>query len=91
MNVVHITPLSIKLVMYQKSGRILTETPLITALMAGVESEGRVHKLDTIIYTIKEDENDFHSKINSLLKERNSGIILLATELGWDDVKNLQK
>ncbi len=87
MNVVHITPLSIKLVMYQKSGRILTETPLITALMAGVESEGRVHKLDTIIYTIKEDENDFHSKINSLLKERNSGIILLATELGWDDVK----
>jgi LacI family transcriptional regulator len=78
---------SIKLVMYQKSGQVLTNTPLIAALMEGVESEGHINGLDTIIINIKEGEQDFQSKLDKLVLERSSGLILLATELDWVDMK----
>jgi LacI family transcriptional regulator len=52
-----------------------------------VESEGHVHELDTIIYHINEDESNFQSKLDQIIKERNSGIILFATELSWPDMQ----
>ncbi|MDR1106848.1 MAG: LacI family DNA-binding transcriptional regulator [Treponema sp.] len=85
LNVASIT--SIKLVMYQKSGQVLTNTPLIAALMDGVESEGHINGLDTIIFHIKQGEKDFQSKLDKLVLERNSGLILLATELEWLDMQ----
>ncbi|WP_010263644.1 substrate-binding domain-containing protein [Treponema primitia] len=85
LNSTHIT--SIKLVMYKKSGLVLTNTPLIAALLDGVESEGHAHGLDTKIVTIKEGESGYRSKLEQLIRERNSGIILLATELEWADMR----
>jgi LacI family transcriptional regulator len=81
----HIT--SIKVVMYKKSGNILTNTPLISAVLEGVENEGHIHGLNTIIYNIGKDDVQFQSKLDSITRERNSGIILLATELDWTDMK----
>jgi LacI family transcriptional regulator len=78
---------SIKLVMYQKSGRVLTNTPLISALLEGVESEGHAHNLDTMILHLKEGEKDFQSKLDSIVRERSSGLILVATELDWPDMQ----
>ncbi|GHT78159.1 HTH-type transcriptional repressor PurR [Spirochaetia bacterium] len=77
---------SIKLVMYKKSGLVLTNTPLIAALLDGVESEGHVNGLDTKIVSIKEGESEFQSKVDQVVRDRNSGIILLATELEWPDM-----
>lgn len=81
---------NIKLVVYKKSGRVLTETPLIADLIAGIESEGRENGLDTIIYNLEQGEEQFQAKLNAVLEERNSGVILFATELDWEDMKPFQ-
>ncbi|MDR1654908.1 MAG: LacI family DNA-binding transcriptional regulator [Treponema sp.] len=78
---------NIKVVMYKKSGLILMDTPFISALLEGVESEGHIHGLSTIIHNVKEKEDGFQSKLDQISRERNSGIILLATELEWADMK----
>ena len=80
----------IRLVMYKKTGEVLTETPLINALLEGVESEAKANGLSTIICHLKEGEPDFESKLASLLTQRNSGIILLATEMEWEDIRRFQ-
>lgn len=79
------------LVMYRKSGEILLETPLILSLIDGVEKEGQKHHIETSIMNIYMSNADHESKISSLLNETKSGIILLATELDWEDVKPFQK
>lgn len=80
----------IRLVMYKKTGEILTETPLISALLEGVESEAKLNGLSTIICNLKEDEPDFESKLSGVLSLRNSGILLLATEMEWEDIKRFE-
>lgn len=77
----------IKLVMYQKSGKVLIETPLISALLDGVENEVRKKGYDTIICTIKENDPNFEKRLNSILKDQNFGIILLATEMNVEDIR----
>ena len=76
----------IKLVMYQKSGKILVETPLINALLDGVETECRANGFDTIITTLRENDPNFELQLSTLLNERSSGIILLATEMEPKDI-----
>jgi LacI family transcriptional regulator len=78
---------SIKVVMYKKNGKILTDSPFISAVLEGVENEGHIHKLDTIIYHLDASENNFESKLERIVKERNSGIILFASELSWVDMQ----
>jgi LacI family transcriptional regulator len=78
---------SIKVVMYKKSGQILINSPLISALLEGVENEGHAFGLDTLIYNIKDGESDARFKLDEIIHERNSGIILLATELDWADMQ----
>ena len=75
------------LVMYKKNGQILLETPLILSLIDGIEKEGQKRNIGTIIYNIDQREPDYQNKINSLLQEKRCGILLLATELVWEDVK----
>ena len=58
----------IKLVMYQKSGKILVETPLINALLDGVETECRKNGLDTVIFTLRENDPNFEIQLSALLK-----------------------
>ena len=77
---------NINMVVYKKSGRVLTETPLIADLIAGIESEGRENGLDTTIYNLEQGEEQFQTKLNVVLEERNSGVILFATELDWEDI-----
>lgn len=81
---------SVKLVIYKKSGKVLTETPLITALIEGVQEECRENGLDTIIYNISMEDPQYEACLQQLLDERNSGIILLATELEWEEMRPFQ-
>lgn len=78
---------NIFLVMYKKTGEVLTETPLITALLDGVESEAKLNGYPTVISNLKEGEADFEVKRSDLLNRRNSGVILLATEMEWEDMR----
>lgn len=81
---------NVQIVMYKKSGEILTETPLINELIEGVESEARNNQLPTIVCTLKESDMDFEKKMEEILYSRNSGIILLATEMEWEDLKRFE-
>jgi LacI family transcriptional regulator len=74
-------------VMYQKSGTILVETPLINALLDGVETESRKNGLDTVLYTLREKDPDFDIQLSALLNDRSSGILLLATEMEQKDIR----
>lgn len=79
------------LVMYRKSGEVLLETPLILSLIDGVEKEGQKNRIETIIYNIYMKDDDYQSKITALLNEKKCGIILLATELDWEDIRPFEK
>lgn len=79
------------LVMYRKSGQILMETPLILSLIDGVEKEGQKHRIETSICNISMLDYDYKEKLANLLNEKKCGIILLATELEWEDVKVFEK
>ena len=81
---------NIKLVFYKKSGEVLTETPLINDLIDGIVEEARENGLNTILFNIQENESDFEEKFASLFSDRNSGIILLATELNEEDIRPFQ-
>lgn len=81
---------NIKLVFYKKSGEVLTETPLINDLIDGIVEEARENWLNTILFNIQENESDFEEKFASLFSDRNSGIILLATELNEEDIRPFQ-
>ena len=78
---------NVRVVMYKKSGIVLTETPLINDLLEGVEAEAQKNGLSTIVCSLKEGESDFKNKLDEILSSRNSGIILLATEMDYEDVK----
>lgn len=81
----------ILLVMYRKSGQILIESPLILSLIENVVEEARRNQIETSIYNLKVDDVDYDVKLENLLNEKKSGIILLATELDWKDMEPFQR
>ncbi len=81
----------ILLVMYRKSGQILIESPLILALIESVVEEARKNQIETNIYNLKMGDPDYEAKLENLMSEKKSGIILLATELEWRDMEPFRK
>lgn len=81
----------ILLVMYRKSGQILIESPLILALIESVVEEARKNQIETNIYNLKMGDPDYEAKLENLMSEKKSGIILLATELEWRDIEPFRK
>ncbi len=76
----------IRLIMYKKTGEVLTDTPFIDALIDGMESEAKENNLSIVLCTLKENDPDFDSKLSDILLSRNSGVILLATEMTSRDL-----
>ena len=81
----------IQLVMYKKTGEVLTETPLINSLLEGIENQAKLNGLSTIICNLREEDSDFEIKLSDLLMSYRSGIILLATEMEWKDIQRFQE
>lgn len=76
----------IQLVFFKKSGKVLTETPLINDLIDGIVDGARGSGLDTHLCYIQQNSSDYREKYDSLFSNRNAGIILLATELDEADI-----
>ena len=74
------------LVMYRKNGQILMETPLILSLIDGIEKEAQKRHVGTILYNIDQRDADYQTKLTYLLQQKRCGILLLATELSWEDM-----
>lgn len=77
----------IKLVIYKKSGVVVTDTPFFSALMEGVEKESGEAGYETVVCNLDKSSPDFRSRLGQVLNDTNSGILLLATELYEEDIK----
>jgi len=81
---------SIKLLIYKKTGLVVTETPFFSTLIESIGNECRKHKYEMIIQHIYSKEISSEI-IKELTTDDNvKGIILLATELEEDDVRLLE-
>jgi len=78
---------SITLIMYKKSGKILTDTPLIEMLIDGAEREASRNDYKLVLQTITKGAADFSEKMHGLTQAHNSAFILLATEMDWVDIE----
>ena len=78
---------SIKLVTYSDSGEVYSDSPFFTALMEGVENEARRCGYDTTIYNLYRRQPDYEQKLQQLLADSSSAILLLGTELSEKDAR----
>lgn len=72
---------SIRFVIYKDSGRIVADTPFFSALIEGVEMESRRGDFETVICNLNRSAPDYEERLNQILTDPTSGILLLATEL----------
>ncbi|WP_195283076.1 LacI family DNA-binding transcriptional regulator [Harryflintia acetispora] len=78
---------SIKLVIFKRSGLVVADTPFFSSLIEGVEKESGLHGFETTVCNLDKKSPDFKMRLEQVLGDHNSGILLLATELGEEDVK----
>ena len=72
---------SIKLVIYQKNGSVVNDSPFFSSLMAGVEAECRSLGFDCIVCHISQDGPDYDGEMAELLNDASSALLILATEM----------
>ena len=78
---------SIKLVTYSDSGEVFSDSPFFTTLMEGVENEARRRGFDTTIFNLYRRQPDYEQKLQQLLADTSSALLLMGTELGEQDAK----
>jgi DNA-binding LacI/PurR family transcriptional regulator len=76
---------NIKLVTYSDSGEVFSDSPFFTTLLEGVENEARRCGYDTTIYNLYRRQADYPQKLQQLLTDPSSAILLLGTELSEED------
>ena len=74
----------IKLVVCKKTGDVVTDTPFFLDLLAGMERTGREFGYDTVVTNLSLSDAE---EIEQLKREVTTGVILLATELSEEDMK----
>jgi LacI family transcriptional regulator len=67
---------SIKLVTYSDSGEVFSDSPFFTTLMEGVENEARRCGFDTTIYNLYRRQPDYEQKLQQLLADTSSALLL---------------
>lgn len=76
---------SIKLVTYSDSGEVFSDSPFFTVLMEGIENEARRSGYDTTIFNLYRRQPDYEQKLQQLLADTSSAILLMGTELNEQD------
>jgi LacI family transcriptional regulator len=71
----------IKVVIYRDKGAIVNDSPFFSSLVEGVESESRNFGFDTVVVKLSKDDPDYDARLDELLNDTNSALMLLATEL----------
>ncbi len=77
----------IRLVICHKHGQIVSDSPFFSALMSGVESEGRSLGFSTIISHLDFTGPDFASLLDTILHDRSAANLILATEFSEEDAR----
>lgn len=77
---------TIALVIYKKSGAIISDTPFFTHLSEGISQGCKLNNYSLMV-TYLYEQNDITSQLLELNNSHFSGIILLATEMQVADIK----
>ena len=80
----------IKFVSIKKHGKVVGDTPFFHSLIEGVEKESRIAGLDTVICNLNTKDSDYDERLNEILSDGNSGILVLATELNNQDMERFK-
>lgn len=82
---------NIKLVIYKRTGTVVSDTPFFSALIEGVEAESRSAGYETTICNLNRSDPNFEAMRDALLNDPNCAILLLATEMEEADIKPFEK
>ncbi|PHV70435.1 LacI family transcriptional regulator [Sporanaerobium hydrogeniformans] len=82
---------NINFVICKKSGDIISDTPFFSALIEGVEMESRKCGYRTVIQKLDQSSVEYESILEGILNDGASGILLLATELSEEDIKDFER
>ena len=82
---------NIKVVTYRDSGGVFSDTPFFSILMESVENEAHKCGYTTSIYNLYRHSEDYQERLQSLLEDTNSAILLIGTELQEEDAANAEK
>ena len=81
---------SIRFVIYKDSGQVVSDTPFFSALMEGVELESRLGDFETVICNLNRSAPDYEERLQEILTDPTSGILLLATELSESEASRFK-
>ena len=81
----------IKLVTYRDSGEVFSDSPFFSVLMESVENESRKSGYETTIFNLYRRKPDYEERVNELLSDTSSAILLVGTELSEQDALPFQK
>lgn len=82
----------IRLIIYKKHGYVVSDTPFFSVLIEAIETESKKDGYQLMITYLNNSENELAEMIHLLKADLQSGIILLATEMNFNDItlfKNL--
>lgn len=82
---------NIKLVTYRDSGEVFSDSPFFSVLMESVENESRKSGYETSIFNLYRRSPDYEERVNELLNDTTSAILLVGTELNEIDAQRFQK
>ena len=82
---------SIRFVIYKDSGQVVSDTPFFSALMEGVEMECRQGEYTTVLFNLNRRAPDYEERLQQILTDPTSGILLLATELTEEEAARFKQ
>lgn len=81
----------IRVVTYRDSGEVFSDSPFFSALLEGIENECRAQGYETAIINLYCRHEDYKEQVEALLADRESGIILIGTELKEETARVFQE
>lgn len=81
---------SIRLIVYKKHGKVVSDTPFFAELLEAIESEARKNGYNLVFSYVNENEN--RAEILRIIKERPlDGVLILATEMNKEEIASFSK
>lgn len=82
---------NIRFIIYKKSGEIIANSPFFAELISGVENAGREYGYETVICNLDQGEENFDKLLESILADRTTANLILATEMDAEDMAPFKK
>ena len=82
---------SIRLVIYKAGGEVVNDSPFFASLIAGVEEESRNSGYETVFYNLRREDPEYEERLEELLNDPSSALLILATELSPEEAKAFLK